>query len=69
MGLGKAILTGLVASLAIPYVFRGDASQLGEWSRLGVYRFTLGATPLGWSLPIFAIVTLFVWGILGWARK
>ncbi len=69
MALGKAVLGGLVASLAIPYVFRGDAGQLGEWSRIGLIRFTLGDTPLGWSLPLFAGVTLFAWLFLSWAER
>ena len=69
MALGKAILGGLVASLAIPYVFRADAGQLGLWSRLGLVRFTLADTPLGWSLPIFAGVTLFAWLFLSWAER
>ncbi|MEA3064576.1 MAG: hypothetical protein QOJ27_1022 [Sphingomonadales bacterium] len=69
MALGKAILTGLVASLAIPYVFSGDQGQLGTWSRIGLVRFTLGDTPLGWSLPLFAAVTLFAWLFLSWAER
>jgi hypothetical protein len=69
MALGKAILTGLVASLAIPYVFHEHSGQLGEWTRLGLVRFTLGDTPLGWSLPLFAAVTLFAWLFLSWAER
>ena len=69
MALGKAILTGLVASLAIPYVFRDDTGQLGEWSRIGLIPFTVGETPLGWSLPLFAAVTLFTWLFMSWAER
>jgi hypothetical protein len=69
MALGKAILTGLVASLAIPYIFRGDQGQLGQWAHIGLVRFTLGETPLGWSLPLFAGVTLFAWLFLSWADR
>jgi hypothetical protein len=69
MALGKAILTGLVASLAIPYVFRNDAGQLGEWTRLGLVRFAVADTPLGWSLPLFAAVTLFAWLFLSWSER
>jgi hypothetical protein len=69
MALGKAVLVGVVASLAIPYVFRNDPGQLGEWSRIGLVRFTLGDTPLGWSLPLFAGVTLFAWLFLSWADR
>ena len=69
MALGKAVLVGLVSSLAIPWVFRTDSGQLGEWSRLGLVRFTLADTPLGWSLPLFATVTLFAWLFLSWAER
>jgi hypothetical protein len=69
MALGKAILTGLVASLAIPYVFRSDQGQIGEWIRIGLVRFTVADTPLGWSLPLFAAVTLFAWLFMSWAER
>jgi hypothetical protein len=69
MALGKAVLGGLIASLAIPYIFRGDQGQLGEWVRIGLVHFTLGDTPLGWSLPLFAGVTLFAWLFLSWAER
>ena len=69
MALGKAILGGLVASLAIPWVFQGDEGRLGEWSRIGLVDFTLAGTQLGWSLPIFAGVTLFAWLFLSWAER
>jgi hypothetical protein len=69
MALGKAVLGGLVASLAIPYIFRGDQGQLGEWARIGLVNFTLGDTQLGWSLPLFAGVTLFAWLFLSWAER
>ena len=69
MALGKAVLTGLAASLAIPYVFRNDTGQLGQWAHIGLVRFTLGDTPLGWSLPLFAAVTLFAWLFLSWAER
>jgi hypothetical protein len=69
MALGKAVLVGIVTSLAIPYVFRADQGQLGEWARIGLVRFTLGETPLGWSLPLFAGVTLFAWLFLSWSER
>lgn len=69
MALGKAVLGGLVASLAIPYIFRADQGQLGEWARIGLVDFTLGDTQLGWSLPLFAGVTLFAWLFLSWAER
>jgi hypothetical protein len=69
MALGKAVLVGMAASIAIPYVFRSDAGQLGEWSRIGLVPFTIAGTPLGWSLPLFAGVTLFAWLISSWANR
>ena len=69
MALGKAILTGLVASIAIPFVFADGSGDLAEWTRVGLVRFSVGDTPLGWSLPLFAAVTLFTWLFLSWADK
>jgi hypothetical protein len=69
MALGKAVLIGAVASVAIPYVFRTDASQLGQWSRIGLVRFAIADTPLGWSLPVFAAVTVFAWLFLSWSDR
>ena len=69
MALGKAVLVGMAASIALPYVFRNDSSQLGEWSRIGLVPFTIGGTPLGWSIPLFAGVTLFTWLISSWANR
>ena len=69
MALGKAVLVGMVASLALPYVFKDDQGQLGHWAHIGLVRFTIGDTPLGWSLPLFAGVTLFAWLFLAWAER
>jgi hypothetical protein len=69
MALGKAIIVGLAASIAIPYVARADEAQLGHWSRIGTIPFSIGQTQLAWSLPIFAGVTLFAWVFLSWAER
>ena len=69
MALGKAVIVGLAASVALPYVFRGDEGQLGQWSRIGVIPFSINATQLGWSIPLFAAVTLFAWVFLSWAER
>jgi hypothetical protein len=69
MALGKAVLVGLVASLAIPYVFKSDHAQLGRWAEIGQIHFTIGDTPIGWSLPLFAGLTLFAWLFLSWAER
>ena len=69
MALGKAVLIGAVAALAIPFVMRGDAGQLSEWLRLGLAEFSLGGSTIAWSWPLFCAVTLFAWGFLAWADR
>ena len=69
MALGKAVLIGLVASVAIPYVMRNHSGELGAWLRQGVIDFQLAGHMIHWSLPLFAGVTLFAWLFLSWADK
>ena len=69
MALGKAIIAGAVAALAVPYVVRADSSEFGHLIHRGTMSFTLGNTHLAWSWPIFCLVVLFVWGLLAWANR
>jgi hypothetical protein len=69
MALGKAVLVGLVASIAVPYVLRSHSGQLGDWMRRGLIYFEVAGHPLYWSLPLFAGVTLIAWLFLSWADK
>ena len=69
MALGKAVLGGLVASIAIPYVLRNHDGQLGEWARRGLVDFEVAGHQIHWSLPLFAGVTVFAWLFLSWADK
>ena len=69
MALGKAVLIGAIASVAIPYVARADAGQLGQWSRIGLIRFTIADMPLGASIPLFAAVTVFAWLFMSWSNR
>jgi hypothetical protein len=69
MALGKSVLIGLVASLAVPFVLSNNAGQLSEWVRRGLVDFELGGEKIGWSLPIFAGVTLLAWLLLLWSEK
>jgi hypothetical protein len=69
MALGKAVLIGAVAALAIPFVMHGASGQLGDWLRLGVFELSLGDTRIVWSWPLFCAVTLFAWGFLAWAER
>jgi hypothetical protein len=66
MALGKAVLVGVVASIAIPYLLRNH-SGLGEWVRRGLIDFEVAGHPIYWSLPLFAGVTLIAWLLLSWA--
>jgi hypothetical protein len=69
MALGKAVLVGIVASLAVPFVLGNDAGQLSEWAHQGLVKFSVADREFGWSLPIFAGVTLIAWLFLSWADK
>ena len=69
MALGKAVLGGLVASIAIPMVLRSHAGQLSEWVRRGLIDFDVAGYQIHWSLPLFAGVTLIAWLFLSWADK
>lgn len=69
MALGKAVLGGLIASIAIPYVLRANAGQLSDWVRRGLLEFDVGGHLIHWSLPLFAGVTLVAWIFLSWAER
>ena len=69
MALGKAIIAGAIAALAIPYVVRPDSGELGGLIQRGTMSFSLGDAHLAWSWPVFCIVVLFVWGLLAWANR
>jgi hypothetical protein len=67
MALGKAVLCGLAASFAVPYLLRGQTNQLGQWARRGLIDFQVEGYEFHWSLPLFAGVTLILWLYLSWA--
>jgi hypothetical protein len=69
MALGKAVLVGVVASLAIPFILGDRVGQLSEWLRQGLVKFSVGGQELGWSLPIFAGVTVIAWLFLLWSEE
>ena len=69
MALVKAILTGAVAAIAIPYIDRGGSASDFEWLRYGVVEVTAAGWHFAWSWPIFCVVTLFTWGMLAWANR
>jgi hypothetical protein len=69
MALAKAVLAGAVAAVGVPYVMGSQSDQLGEWLGRGVVHFSVGSLALGWSWPIFCVVTLFAWGFLAWANR
>ncbi|HEV2745881.1 MAG TPA: hypothetical protein VGW34_01115 [Allosphingosinicella sp.] len=69
MSLPRAAALGAIAALAIPWVMREETGQLGEWVQLGVVRFSAAGLHLLWSWPLFAVVTLFAWGLLAWANR
>ena len=69
MALGKAVMIGAVAALAIPWAMHGETGQLGDWVQLGVVEFNIGGTGLRWSWPLFCAVTLFAWALIAWADR
>ncbi|HEX9947652.1 MAG TPA: hypothetical protein VGA98_08940 [Allosphingosinicella sp.] len=69
MSLGKAVLAGLVASIAIPYVLRDHGGQLGDWAGKGVIPLAVAGQELGWSLPLFAGVTVIAWLFMSWSDR
>jgi len=66
MALGKAVLIGAVAAIAIPWV-AGTQGELAQWVNRGM--ITLPIVELHWSWTMFAIVTLFAWAMLAWANR
>ena len=69
MALAKAVVAGAVAALAVPYVMHEDQAGLGGWVERGLVHFDVGNMHLGWSWPLFCLVTLFAWGMLAWANR
>ena len=69
MALTKAIAAGAAAALAIPYALEGHSGTLGAMVRANMVAVDLAGVPLRWSWTIFAVVTLFAWGLLAWANK
>jgi len=69
MALGKAVAAGAVAAAAIPYLMRDDPDALGGWIHRGVVHWTAAGLHLGWSWPLFCLVTLLAWGLLAWSNK
>jgi hypothetical protein len=69
MALGKAVLIGLAASVAIPYVLRFRSGRIGDWAGRGLIDFDLAGHQIHWSLPVFAGVTLIAWLFLSWADR
>ena len=69
MALGKAVIAGAIAALAIPYVVRPDSGEFGALLQRGAMSFTAGGFQLVWSWPVFCVVVLFVWGLLAWANR
>ena len=69
MALVKAVAAGAVAAAAVPYVMHDNPAALGGWLQRGLVHFNVGTVHLGWSWPLFCIVTLFAWAMLAWANR
>jgi hypothetical protein len=69
MALGKAVMIGAIAALAMPFVMRDETGRLEGLLGLGVVELSLGGTRIAWSWPLFCMITLFAWGFLAWAER
>ena len=69
MPLGRAVIVGAIAALAIPYLAGGSDGGLGEWLGRGVVHFSAGGLHFAWSWPIFCVVTLLTWALLAAANR
>ena len=69
MPLGRAVIVGAIAAIAIPWLARGGNGELGEWIGRGVVHFSIGSVHLAWSWPLFCIVTLATWALLAAASR
>jgi hypothetical protein len=69
MSLGKAVLAGLVASISVPYALRNHPGQLGDWVEKGLIPLAVAGHEIGWSLPLFAGVTVIAWLFMSWADR
>ena len=69
MALGKAVMIGAVAAVALPWAMWNESGKLGYWVHLGAIDLSLGSAAIHWSWPIFCVVTLFAWGFLAWANR
>jgi hypothetical protein len=69
MALGKAVVAGAAAALAIPWALAGAEGPIGDLVRSNLIRLTLGGTTLAWSWTLFCVVTLIAWAFLAWAER
>jgi hypothetical protein len=69
MALVKAVITGAIAAIAIPYIDAAGSGLMFEWLRYGVVHVTLAGRHFAWSWPVFCVVTLFTWALLAWANR
>ena len=69
MPLGRAVIVGAIAALAIPYLNREGGGQLSDWLARGVVHASAGGLHFAWSWPIFCIVTLLTWALLAAANR
>jgi hypothetical protein len=69
MALVKAVLIGGAAAVAIPFIDRGGTGLVFDWLSYGVVHVSAAGWHLAWSWPVFCVVTLFAWAMLGWSNR
>jgi hypothetical protein len=65
--LTKAILTGAIAAIAVPFAIGGSHAPVASLVSMVLIQGPHGAT-LPWSWSAFAVVTLAAWGLFAAAR-
>lgn len=69
MGLLKALLIALIASIGVASIARHLTGNVGEWLRLYNLHFEIGGMHFYFSIPIFIGVALFSWIFIFWSRE
>ena len=69
MGLGKAVIVGLLGAVGIATVAHDLTGQLGDLIRLHNLHLTVRGFHLYLSGPAFILITLFAWAFFFWSRE
>ena len=68
MGIGKAVVIGLLGAVGIATVAHELEGRLGELVRMHNLYLPIGGFHLYFSGPVFILITLFAWAFFFWSR-